>query len=255
MVFSMTNSLRKIIALVLLVASVVLMFNARPRFLSIAPLGSRANAVPLAAEADSEFIASHPLTRPIDTVSELLQRVQTDPALARFYLDQGFNVNCISRTILAADTWIFSSWRKGSVFGLSKTPQLLLAGEIIFTSCGQPNVWIRGKCGNIIIAREKEGLISPVPLELPIEAPPTFLAEVPTLPTIYPPGESLPFNTPINNAVPIVASVPSAGSSFCCIAGLGTNSKPPVSVPEPGTWMLTASGILFALYFCKRRKS
>lgn len=192
----------------------------------------------LTAEEEAVFVATHPLTSSVLTVEELQKRVASDPALAAFYLAQGFNVDCARSITMTSSRIAVTSWRKGPNFGYAITPALVSAGETVFTSCGSPAVFVRAKCGNIMLLwpESQESLetseLLPSDLAPAAEIPPTIALVPPSTASVPPEGSQPPTESPQPPGSPV----------FCC--GGTVPNMPPVSVSEPSTLGLFCAGMI-----------
>lgn len=191
---------------------------------------------------ETDFIESHPLSRPALTLAALLTFTKTDPALAAFYQAQGFDVSCAKATVLTSNRFALASWRRGSNFGFGATPAIIAAGEIVFTSCGNQNVIVRAKCGNVMLLTDSAQSITSSPLEVSellsgAVPPPASTTAPPEHPSVsVPPTEP----QPPSDGPP---GTPFGPPISCCGGTPNTPVVPPVPVPEPSSLALTTLGV------------
>lgn len=193
---------------------------------------------------DTKEVLSHPLIPGGTNLISLRAMVKRNPQLAKFYISNGFDLDCSFDTSLPSNDWATVSFRRGKDILWSSKRILLLKGENVIEDC-HGNL-IRGKCGNLVYLPEHavEFDTSPIVADL---LPDTGIEYVPT------PQPDI--TAPI---YPVVLPVEPTGSAplypplyppfFCC--GNGTVPLPP-TVPEPTTISLVAAGLLLILGYKK----
>lgn len=193
---------------------------------------------------DTKEVLSHPLIPGGTNLISLRAMVKKNPQLAKFYISNGFDLDCSFDTSLPSNEWATVSFRRGKDILWSSKRILLLKGESVIEDCH--GSLIRGKCGNLVYLPEQavEFDTSPIVADL---LPDTGIEYVPT------PQPDI--TAPI---YPVVLPVEPTGSAplypplyppfFCC--GNGTVPLPP-TVPEPTTISLVAAGLLLILGYKK----
>ena len=212
-----------------------------------------------AVEPPSETVmaASHPITpRSVHDLQELLSLIQSDPAVARHYRDQGFDPGCAHADTLSANIWARVSYRTSGGFAFTVRPVLILQGEQVNADCH--GHLIRSACGNLIAIAERS------PEQIPTKAMAEVLAFENTMPfglTSSPvPQIETPPDTPIQVGPPIIIPVETPFSPdvpiFCCIVGGPGAPVTPVATPENSSWSMIAAAcaLLFALRFSKKSR-
>jgi hypothetical protein len=218
------------------------------------PAGSATVEPAFSAASETAIAASHPITsRGVHGLSELLNLIQSDPAVARHYRDQGFDLGCAHMDILNANTWARVSYRTAGGFAFTARPVLMLQGERVIADC-QGHL-IRSACGNLIAIAERSPEQVPteaIAEELPFEDTiPVGLTAAPVPPTEAPP------DTPIQVGPPIIILVDTAfypdTPILCCIVG---GPGAPVATPENSVLSMIAAGcaLLSTLRFSKRSR-
>jgi len=200
-------------------------------------------------------------------VAELSQAVAHDPDVALHYVS--FNFRRAQLVRLPADRKMYISYRRHGRILWTKTPHLILAGEKVITD---GKVIARTRCGNRL-ASKPEGLTAPdepseAQLNQPVAVkgdpvrPPTLMAQKSTLlPPLVAQGPPVgPVGIPIGIGPPVGGG---GGGSVCETEAQEAaehdhdtgelicpkkHHPPPPAVPEPATYLLMGSGVLFLAY-------
>jgi hypothetical protein len=228
----------------------------RRHTISSLAVSARTTVVEPGSTAASETViaASHPITpRGVHGLSELLNLIQSDPAVARHYRDQGFDLGCAHMDILNANTWARVSYRTAGGFAFTARPVLILQGEQVIADC-QGHL-IRSACGNLIAIAERSPEQVPteaIAEELPFEDTiPVGLTSAPVPPTEAPPDTPIQIGPPI--IIPLVTAFYPDTPILCCIVG---GPGAPVATPENSVLSMIAAGcaLLSTLRFSKRSR-
>jgi hypothetical protein len=208
----------------------------------------------------------------VQDVGELSQAVAHDPDVALHYANFNFRRAHVVR-LLSSQKLYVSYRRKGRILW-TKTPRLILAGEEIITD---GKVTARKRCGNRL-ASKPEGLVAPdepseSQLNQPVAMagdpvrPPVLLAQ--KSPSLAPLVANGPTPGPIGVPILIGPIIGGGGGSTCkteeqakldhdprAIICPKHHHNPPPPVPEPATYFLVGSGILFLAYqFHSKRRA
>jgi hypothetical protein len=199
------------------------------------------------------------IPRGVASAQELHTALARDPVAAAHYA--GFSVAASRLVRVQKDRAVYVSYRSGNRIYWTRNRMWLRRGEML-VSDGRSSA--RARCGNRIsevaalpVAAEDppEKILDQAysPVDLPFDA---YLQDF--SPVLFAAGAEPPAPGPSSPPAPGSGiEVPPIGPIFCC-AGGGSNLPPgppvlpPVSIPEPETWLLLISGAAF--YFLFRRK-
>ncbi len=207
----------------------------------------------------------------VQDVHELSEAVAHDPDVAFHYANFNFRRAHVVR--LLASQKMYMSYRRHGRILWTKTAHLIPAGEEVITD---GKVTARKRCGNRL-ASKPEGLVAPdepseAQLSQPVAIagdpvrPPMLLAQnSPLMPPIVANGPVGP--GPIGIPIVIGPVIGGGGGSTCVSPEQAAHDhnkndvicpkhphKPPPPVPEPGTYLLMGSGVLFLAYQFRSRR-
>jgi hypothetical protein len=209
----------------------------------------------------------------IQDVAELSQAVAHDPDVAFHYAD--FNFHHAHLVRLPADQKMYISYRRNGRILWTKTPHLILAGEKVITD---GKVIARTRCGNRL-ASKPAGLTAPdepteAQLNQPVAIkgdparPPALAQKSSFLPPLVAQG---PATGPVGIPIGVGPIIGGGGGGPACETEAQEASEhdhdkgelicpknphhPPPSVPEPGTYLLLGTGILFLAHQFRTRRA